>query len=176
MSPARGSPSREGSAREGPEAQGHRLRGDPPSRGVGQACPVHLAPKPKTTRGCGHRPLPLPPRGPHVLEEQPPSTHTGLHVPTCQGAELFMALETRPRDRQQPQIACPWPLALSTPFIQARRPVFGSCPQAAFFTDSPGSPAPTSDSGMRAGPASLTEAAVLGGQRGSAVMPLPREG
>ena len=51
-----------------------------------------------------------------------------------------MAVETRPRDRQQPQIARPWPLALSPPFIQARRPIFGSCPQAAFFTDSPGSP------------------------------------
>ena len=60
-----------------------------PSRGVGQACPVHPAPKPNTTRGCGHHPLPLPPRGPHVLEEQPPSTHTGLHVPTCQGVSYL---------------------------------------------------------------------------------------
>ena len=34
-------------------------------------------------------PLPLPPRGPHVLEEQPPSTHTGLHVPTCQGVSYL---------------------------------------------------------------------------------------
>lgn len=44
--PAGGSPSHEGSAQEGPEARSQRLRGDSPSRGVGQACPVHPAPKP----------------------------------------------------------------------------------------------------------------------------------
>ena len=39
-----------------------------------------------------------------------------------------MAVETRPRDRQQPQTARPWPVASSPPFIQACRPVFGSQP------------------------------------------------
>lgn len=166
--------------------------GPPPVRGLSlprNGPGLSSPPGPKAKHHTGLRPPPPPAaapgainpqlgpslsRGVRVLEKQPPSTHTGVHVPARPGAELFTAVETRPRDRRQLQIARPWPVALSPPFIQAYRPVFGSCPQAAFFTDSPGSPAPASNSGVWAGPAPLAEAAVLGAWRGSAVMPLPR--
>lgn len=108
-----------------------RLWGTLPLRGMGQACPVHLAPKLNTTRGCGHRlrcrrGRRSPQLGPSLSRGLPctgGSSRPRTRVSTSPPARgwVITAVETRPRDRVSATDCPPWPLLVTPiyPGLQA---------------------------------------------------------